>query len=59
MKRKDTFPMEILENVDGWETLMFLYSAALKEVGTKIEILNEEFLHIHRYNPGSRLRRVL
>lgn len=43
--------MEILENVDGWETLMFLYSAALKEVGTKIEILNEEFLHIHRYNP--------
>ena len=51
MKRKDTFPMEILENVDGWETLMFLYSAALKEVGTKIEILNEEFLHIHRYNP--------
>ena len=51
MKQQDTFPMEILENVDGWETLMFLYNAALKEVGTKIEILNDEFLHIHRYNP--------
>ena len=48
---KNTFPLQILENADGWETLIFLYSAALKEIGTKIEILNEEFLHIHRYNP--------
>ena len=30
---------------------MFLYNAALKEVNTKIEILNDEFLHIHNYNP--------
>ena len=48
---KNTFPLQILENADGWETLIFLYSAALKEIGTKIESLNEEFLHIHRYNP--------
>ena len=46
---KNTFPLQILENADGWETLIFLYSAALKEIGTKIEILNEEFLHIHPY----------
>ena len=39
------------EDVNSWETLMFLYNAALKEVGTKIDILNEEFQHIHRYNP--------
>lgn len=38
------------EDVNSWETLMFLYNAALKEVGTKIDILNEEFQHIHRYN---------
>lgn len=30
---------------------MFLYNAALKEVGTKLEILNDEFQHVHQYNP--------
>ena len=39
------------KEADNWESLMFLYSAALKEVNTKIDILNEEFQHIHRYNP--------
>lgn len=39
------------EDVDSWETVMFLYSSAIKEVGTKLEILNDEFVHIHKYNP--------
>lgn len=39
------------EDVDGWETVMFLYNSAIKEVGTKLEILNDEFVHIHKYNP--------
>ena len=39
------------EDVDSWKTLMFLYNSALKEVGTKLEILNDEFQHVHRYNP--------
>lgn len=39
------------EDVDNWETLMFLYNSALKEVGTKLEILNDEFVHLHKYNP--------
>ena len=39
------------EDIDSWETLMFLYNSALKEVGTKLEILNDEFVHIHKYNP--------
>ena len=39
------------ENVDSWKTIMFLYNAALKEVGTKLEILNDEFQHVHQYNP--------
>jgi putative GTP pyrophosphokinase len=38
-------------DVDNWKTMIFLYNAALKEVGTKLEILNEEFQHVHRYNP--------
>ena len=39
------------EDIDSWETLMFLYNSALKEVSTKLEILNDEFVHVHRYNP--------
>ena len=34
-----------------WETLMFLYSSALKQINTKIEILREEFQITHHYNP--------
>ena len=39
------------EDVDSWNKIMFLYNAALKEVGTKLDILNDEFQHVHRYNP--------
>ena len=39
------------EDVDSWKTVMFLYNAAMKEVGTKLEILNDEFQHVHQYNP--------
>ncbi len=43
--------MKNYEDVDSWKTIMFLYNAALKEVGTKLEILNDEFHHVHQYNP--------
>ena len=39
------------EHVDSWETMMFLYRSALKEVATKLEILNDEFIYVHKYNP--------
>lgn len=39
------------EGIDSWETLMFLYNSALKEVATKLDILNDEFIHVHKYNP--------
>ncbi len=39
------------ESVESWETLMFLYNSALKEVCTKLEILNDEFKHVHKYDP--------
>ena len=45
------FANNCLEGVENWETLMFLYDAALRQVSTKIDILNEEFAHIHKYNP--------
>ena len=36
------------EDVDSWKTVIFLYNAAMKEVGTKLEILNDEFQHVHK-----------
>ena len=44
-------PEKLNEGVDSWKTVMFLYNSALKEVGTKLEILNDEFQHVHQYNP--------
>ena len=39
------------EGVDRWKTCILLYNSALKEIGTKLEILNDEFQHVHQYNP--------
>lgn len=36
---------------EEWNRALLLYDAALKEVNTKIEILNNEFKAIHQYNP--------
>lgn len=38
-------------DVDNWTELKLIYSAALKQIETKFEILNEEFQHVHSYNP--------
>lgn len=37
--------------VDNWKEVILIYNSALKEIGTKLEILNDEFQHVHRYNP--------
>ena len=39
------------EDVDSWKEVQLIYNSALKEVGTKLEILNDEFQHVHNYNP--------
>lgn len=38
-------------SLDEWKRMQLVYSAALKEVNTKLEILNAEFQMAHRYNP--------
>lgn len=48
--------MDIIEKLreddaDSWSTMMFLYNSALKRLNTKIDILNDEFQRIHKYNP--------
>lgn len=39
------------EGIDTWNSVMLLYNAAIKEMATKVEILNDEFQHTHQYNP--------
>ena len=39
------------DQVTSWTEVILVYNAALKEVGTKLEILSDEFQHVHRYNP--------
>ena len=39
------------DSITSWNTAMLIYNSALKEMGTKIEILNDEFQHVHQYNP--------
>ncbi|MDO4268414.1 MAG: GTP pyrophosphokinase family protein [Eubacteriales bacterium] len=37
--------------MDQWNSVMFLYDSALKEIKTKIDILNGEFVHIYGHTP--------
>lgn len=39
------------EDIDSWEEVILVYSAALRQIETKMEILNDEFQHVHQYNP--------
>ncbi len=42
---------EAYDQVDNWNEVLLVYRSALKEINTKLEILNDEFQHIHQYNP--------
>lgn len=39
------------DEVDTWNAMTLVYNSALKEINTKLEILNDEFQQVHRYNP--------
>ena len=41
----------VSDDITSWEEVKLIYNSALKEIGTKLEILNDEFQHIHQYNP--------
>lgn len=48
---KMEYKLNVNSDVDSWKEVILVYNSALKEIGTKIEILNDEFQHVHRYNP--------
>ena len=39
------------EGIESWKEVTLIYNAALRQIETKMEILNDEFQHVHRYNP--------
>ncbi|MBE5823645.1 MAG: GTP pyrophosphokinase family protein [Butyrivibrio sp.] len=45
------YDIKISDDINTWEEVNLLYNSALKQIQTKIEILNEEFQEVHRYNP--------
>ena len=46
-----TIQEEVAAQTEDWRRSQLMFSSALKEIGTKIDILNSEFVHSHRYNP--------
>lgn len=43
--------MDTDNQVESWQEVTLLYNAALKQINTRLEILNDEFQHVHQYNP--------
>jgi len=43
-------------SVDSWEEVILVYSSAMKEMVTRLEILSDEFQHTHSYNPIEHLK---
>ena len=46
---------EEYDQLDQWKTLMLLYNAALQEVQTRVNVLNDEFNNINYNNPFEQL----
>lgn len=45
------FKQNSSDGIESWNEVILVYTAALKQVQTKMEILNDEFQHVHQYNP--------
>lgn len=45
------FKVENGDGIDSWKEVTLVYSAALRQMETKMQILNDEFQHVHQYNP--------
>ena len=48
---KMEFKTENGDGIDSWREVTLVYNSALRQVETKLEILNDEFQHVHQYNP--------
>ena len=48
---QESVPLRDFKESNDWDTVMFIYKSALKQINTKIDILNDEFQQRHKYNP--------
>ncbi len=39
------------DGIDSWKEVTLIYTAALRQIETKMAVLNDEFQHVHQYNP--------
>lgn len=39
------------DGIDSWKEVTLIYSAALRQIEARMDVLNEEFQHVHKYNP--------
>ena len=51
------FKVENGDGIDSWKEVTLVYSAALRQMETKMQILNDEFQHVHQYNPIEYIKR--
>lgn len=51
MDSKENYDEETVNEVQTWNEVTLVYESALKQINTKLEILNDEFQHVHKYNP--------
>ena len=52
----DSVPLRDFKEIDNWDTVMFVYHSALKQIETKIDI---NITLSSMSNPGSKLRKAL
>ena len=45
------FLLDAENQIETWQEVTLVYTAALKQINTKLEILNDEFQHVHQYHP--------
>ncbi|MCC8141232.1 MAG: GTP pyrophosphokinase family protein [Lachnospiraceae bacterium] len=43
--------LQVYEDVNEWQNLMFLYRSAIREVRATLDTMNDEFQFIYQYNP--------
>ena len=50
------FLLDAENQIETWQEVTLVYNAALKQINTKLEILNDEFQHVHQYNTNEHIK---
>lgn len=50
------YPERFIQNTDNYNALMMMYRCAIREISTKLEVLDDEFSVKHKRNPISSIK---